>query len=140
MQWLKDWVIKSPALLFSTAIWSHLAHFCLALNYLWEANDKNLEIAIHISITFPFQRHLPFLKDLFFVIVPFISVAICISVSFPLAYYKIDFPFLVFLKNYFFIYVLIVLSAIYTAGSLKKYDLKYTLQSHPCGGRLMNII
>ena len=34
-----------------------------------------------IIITFPLQQHLAFLKELFFVFVSFVLVAICIAVS-----------------------------------------------------------
>ena len=44
-------------------------------------NVKQLEIDKYIIITFPLYRHLAFLKDLFFVFVSFVLVAICISVS-----------------------------------------------------------
>ena len=37
----------------------------------------------YIIITFPLQQNLAFLKDLFFVFVSFVLVAICIPVSLP---------------------------------------------------------
>ena len=40
-----------------------------------------MEIHRNIIITFPLQRHLAFLKDLFFLLVSFVVVTICISIS-----------------------------------------------------------
>ena len=38
-----DGVIKSPAFLFSTKIWSHLAHYWFSLNYMCKAKYKTME-------------------------------------------------------------------------------------------------
>ena len=73
-------VRKAPAFLLSAAISSHLAHYLAGLNYV-KQNTKDLEMNKHIIITFPWQRQLAFLKDLFFVFVSFAFVATCISVS-----------------------------------------------------------
>ena len=73
MQWWKDrdTDIKTPALLFSGAIESYLADSWPGLNFICETKYKNLEIDKHIEITFPLERHLAYLKNLFFVFVSF---------------------------------------------------------------------
>ena len=73
-------VIKSPAILFSAAIWSYLAQWP-GPSYIVKQIIKHFEMDKYIIITFPLQRHLGFLKDLFFVFVSFVLVAICISVG-----------------------------------------------------------
>ena len=58
---------------FSTFLgWSK--HICV------KQNIKRLEMDKYITFTFQLQRHLSFLKDLFFVFVLFVSVALYISV------------------------------------------------------------
>ena len=68
-------IIKSQAFLFCAAIWSHLGHSWLSLNYNIKQNIKYLEIKQLL------QRRLAFLKGLFSVFVSFDFVAICSSVS-----------------------------------------------------------
>ena len=73
----KQRVIKSPAFFFSAAIWSHLTCSWPGLNYTRKAKYKTL-MDKYTKITFPLQQHLAFLKDLFFVFVSFVLLAICI--------------------------------------------------------------
>ena len=74
-------VIKSKVFLFGATIWSYLARCWPVLNYMCKKNIKHLEIDKFIIITFPLQRHITFLKDLFFVFISFVLVTICILVS-----------------------------------------------------------
>ena len=73
-------VIKLPVLLSSVVIWSYLAHYWSGLNYTCKANYE-MELDKYIVITFPLQRHVVFLKDLFFMLISFLLVTICILVS-----------------------------------------------------------
>ena len=75
----KERLIKLPEFVFSAEIGCRLALFWLGVCV--KQKIKHLEMDKYIIINFALQRHLAFLKDLFFVFVSFSLVAIFISVS-----------------------------------------------------------
>ena len=74
-------VIKSPEFLFSVAIRSHLAHSWPGLNYMCKAKYQTLGNGEMHYNYFSITTTCTFLKDLFFVSVLFVLIAIYISVS-----------------------------------------------------------
>ena len=68
---------KSPAFLFRAAIF-HIQHILVLVYAICvKQNIEQLEMDKYTTITSPLQWHLTFFKDLFFVFVLFILVAIC---------------------------------------------------------------